>query len=71
MQIPWEKEAYFGLPAATWKDMMELYYPNTAWLGLQRDTFERLREYRRQEGLLTWEQTLEKLLNQRQEAMTS
>jgi hypothetical protein len=70
MQIPWEKEAYFGLPAATWKAMMELYYPNTAWLGLHRDTFERLREYRRQEGLLTWEQTVERLLHQSREAVT-
>jgi uncharacterized protein DUF6084 len=30
-QIPWEKEASFRLPAATWQELMDLYYPNSAW----------------------------------------
>jgi hypothetical protein len=41
-QIPWEKEANFRLPVATWKTMMEHYYPNSAWLCLRRDIFDRL-----------------------------
>jgi hypothetical protein len=61
-QISWEKEAYFRLPAATWRGLMDLYYPNSAWLCLRRDVFDRLDEYRSRRGLPTLEQALERLL---------
>jgi hypothetical protein len=61
-QVPWEKEAYFRLPAATWKALMELHYPNSAWLCLRKDVFDELSDYRSRHGLATWEQTLEALL---------
>lgn len=61
-QIPWEKEARFQLPVQVWRDVMEHYYPNTAWLSLQKDIFDRLLAYKRQRGLPTWEQTIEHLL---------
>ena len=41
-QIPWDREAKFSLPVRTWKTMMEMYYPNTAWLNLRKDAFDRL-----------------------------
>ena len=40
-QISWDKEAPFKLPVSTWRDMMDHYYPNSAWLCLRRDVFER------------------------------
>lgn len=61
-QIGWDKEAYFRLPAATWQDLMDLYYPNSAWMGLRKDVFDRLNEYRSRNGLATWEQAFERLL---------
>jgi hypothetical protein len=61
-QIPWETEATFRLPAATWRGLMEAYYPNSAWLCLRKDVFDRLDEYRSRQGLPTWEQALERLL---------
>src|SRR5262249_41763008 len=61
-QISWEKEAYFRLPAATWKALMDQYYPNSAWLCLRKDVFDWLSEYRSRCGLPTWEQALEALL---------
>jgi hypothetical protein len=61
-QISWEKEAYYRLPAATWQAMMDHYYPNCAWLCLQKDVFERLASYKRLQGLPTWEKALERLL---------
>jgi hypothetical protein len=61
-QVPWAKEASFRLPVRTWKEMMDLYYPNTAWLHLDRDLFDRLYHYKMQHGLPTWEQALERLL---------
>jgi hypothetical protein len=61
--IPWEKEAAFRLPVPVWKGLMELYYPNTAWLCLHRDVFDQLYSYKSRHGLPTWEQALQRLLN--------
>jgi hypothetical protein len=61
-QIPWDKETAFRLRVAVWKEMMERYYPNSAWLCLRKDIFDRLYEYKSRHGLLTWEQALESLL---------
>ena len=61
-QIPWNKEARFRLPIVAWQDMMEHYYPNTAWLCLRRDVFERLARYKSEQGIPTWEQALESIL---------
>ncbi|MDQ2925507.1 MAG: DUF6084 family protein, partial [Acidobacteriota bacterium] len=44
------------------KEMMDLYYPNTAWLCLRRDTFEQLYEYKVRQGLPTWEQAIARAL---------
>lgn len=61
-QIPWTKEAYCGLPAQTWQQLMDCHYPNQAWLCLRRDVFERLNRYKRERGIPTWEQALESVL---------
>jgi len=61
-QVPWAKEASFRLPVRAWKEMMDAYYPNTAWLCLEREVFDRLYQYKMQQGLPTWEQALEMLL---------
>ena len=61
-QISWSKEAAFDLPVGVWKQMMDEYYPNTAWLCLSRDVFDRLHQYKMDRGLPTWEQTLESML---------
>ena len=61
-QISWEKEAGYGVPVKVWKEMMQLYYPDSAWLCLRRDTFDRLHRYKIDSGLPTWEAALESLL---------
>ena len=60
--ISWDLEARFSLPAQTWREMMAHYYPNTAWLNLHRDAFDRLYYYKVENGIPTWEQALEQLL---------
>jgi len=62
--ISWDRETRFRLPVQVWKEMMNLYYPNTAWLNVRRDVFERLRQYRMTHTFTGWEQTLERLLDQ-------
>jgi hypothetical protein len=61
-QISWDKEAQFRLPVKVWQEMMEHYYPNSAWLNLRRDVFEKLQNYKMRGGLPTFEQALESLL---------
>jgi hypothetical protein len=60
--ISWEKEARFKLPVKVWRDMMDAYYPNSAWLSLRRDVFERLYQYKVRNGIPTWEEALEAVL---------
>src|SRR5262249_7192433 len=33
-QVPWDREASFRLPAATWKALMDHHYPDSVWLRL-------------------------------------
>lgn len=61
-QIGWDKEARFRLPSKVWREMMDHYYPNSAWLRLRRDVFERLYEYKRRNGMATWEEAIESLV---------
>jgi hypothetical protein len=61
-QIPWDREARFQLPVQIWKEMMNLYYANSAWLCLPRDVFDHLYEYKSRHGIPSWEQMFERLL---------
>lgn len=60
--ISWDKETKFRMPVKVWRDMMDFYYPNTAWLSLRREVFERLYQYKVRHGIPTWEEALEQML---------
>jgi uncharacterized protein DUF6084 len=60
--ISWDKEARFNLPVKVWHDMMDTYYPNSAWIRLSRDIFDRLYDYKVRHGIPTWEQALGRML---------
>lgn len=60
--ISWDKETKYRLPLKVWKDMMDQYYPNSAWLCLRRDVFLELDCFKRERGIPTWEQTFETML---------
>jgi Family of unknown function (DUF6084) len=60
--IPWSKESRFRLPVRAWRETMDHYYPNSAWLRIRQDVFDRLHQYKMQAGLATWEEALESLL---------
>jgi hypothetical protein len=63
-QISWDKECAYRMPAKIWSDLMNHHYPNSAWLSVRRDIFDRLSEFKRQNSLLTWENVFELLLAQ-------
>jgi Family of unknown function (DUF6084) len=60
--VPWEKEAAWRLPVATWQQMMEQHYPNQLFFALRKDVFNRLYEYKTQHALPTFEQAIARLL---------
>ncbi len=61
-QVPWEKEAPFRLPVAVWRELMDRYFPGSAWLRLRRETFDALHQFRGRRALPTWEEAIEALL---------
>jgi hypothetical protein len=69
-QISWEQEANFKMPIAVWKQMMEQYYPNTAWLCLRKDVFDRLMRFKIEHAIPNWEQALERLLSEQGDEVT-
>jgi Family of unknown function (DUF6084) len=60
--ISWDKESKFRLPLKAWKDMMETFYPNQAWLCLRKDVFEELQRFKVERGIPTWEEAMQTLL---------
>lgn len=61
-RVSWNKECTYALPVQTWRGLMEQHYPNSGWLYLERETFDRLSEFKRRNGLATWENTIEQML---------
>jgi Family of unknown function (DUF6084) len=60
--IPWSTEARFAMPAGIWKECIDLHHPNTRWLALRRDVFERLYEFKVQQGLATFDEAVERMI---------
>ncbi len=61
-RIPWTKEARFRLPVAVWRDLIQRHYPDSAWLCLRRDVFDRLYRYKARRGVPAWETVIDELL---------
>jgi hypothetical protein len=61
-QISWDQECVYRMPVKVWAELMNYHYPNSAWLSLDRDVFDKLTAFKRRHGLLTWDQTIERLL---------
>ena len=49
--MAWHEEASFRLPVAVWREMMDLYFPNSGWLLLSRDTLDALTRYKAERAL--------------------
>jgi uncharacterized protein DUF6084 len=61
-QISWSKEAVYRLPVAHWQEMIQRYYPNSAWIRLHKDVFDQLYQYKATHSLPTWEEVVVHLL---------
>jgi Family of unknown function (DUF6084) len=59
--VPWSCEARFALPVAVWREAVDAFFPNSAWIRVSRDLFDELRRFKIATGLPTWDAALERL----------
>lgn len=62
--VSWSEEASYRLPVALWRELMDMYFPDTGWLRLRRETLDSLQRFRAERGLLTWDEALDRLLKE-------
>jgi Family of unknown function (DUF6084) len=67
-QVPWHTEATYRLPVAVWRQLMDLYFPNAAWIRVRRETLDALQRFKARRALPTWDDALEALLKETGEA---
>ncbi len=61
-QVAWDCEASYSMPVAVWQQVIQLNYPSTGWLRLDRDVLTDLARYQAEHGLTTWDATITSLL---------
>ena len=67
-QLSWSLEAEHRLPVSVWHALMDIYFPGSGWIRLDRGSIDALARYRTAHGLTSWEDTLSALLPQAVEA---
>ena len=61
-QLSWSLEASCRLPVDTWRALMEMNFPGSGWIRLDRDTIAALGRYRSGAGLTSLDQAVTALL---------
>ena len=59
--VPWSCEARYPLDVAIWRESMDAFFPNSAWIRVNRELFDELRRFKIATGLPTWDAALERL----------
>jgi hypothetical protein len=59
--VPWSCEARYELPVTVWREAMDIFFPNAAWIRVNRDIFDELRRFKTSMGLITWDAVLDRL----------
>jgi hypothetical protein len=59
--VPWSCEARYALPVAVWREAVDAFFPNSAWIRVNRQLFDELRRFKIATGLPTWDAALERL----------
>jgi len=57
-------EASYRLPVKVWRDLMDLYFPNSGWIRLRRDVIDSLTRYKAERAIPSWEDAFEMLLKE-------
>ena len=66
VKVPWECSTGFAMPVATWREMVDHYYPHTGWVALGDETMEALRARKAERGLHSFDATVTELLRETQ-----
>jgi hypothetical protein len=66
-QVPWHLEANYRMPIGVWQELMDLYFPQQAWMRLRRDTVDALLRYKAAHAIPTWDETVTQLLSTAEE----
>ncbi|MCW2757513.1 MAG: hypothetical protein JWO46_1259 [Nocardioidaceae bacterium] len=61
-QLPWDAEARYDLPVAVWRQLIATHFPGKGWIRLDHDTIAALQELRSRRGHLSWDETVDELL---------
>ena len=64
LPVPWHVEARHRLPVKVWRDVMDLYFPDSGWLRLRRDTIDALTRYKAERAIPSWEDAFALLLKE-------
>jgi hypothetical protein len=60
--VPWSKSIDFRMPVSVWQDMIEHYYPGTAWVAVHSATLDALQRLKLRRGLATVDACIAELL---------
>jgi hypothetical protein len=60
--VSWNLEAPYRLPVAVWRGVMDLYFPNSGWMRVSRETLDQLQRFKASRAVPTWDQAFELLL---------
>jgi len=61
-QISWDLEAKYRMPVEVWHDLMDLYFPGSGWIRVDRETLDALMQFKAARALPSWEAAFEALL---------
>jgi uncharacterized protein DUF6084 len=60
--VSWSCESHYRMPAAVWRETIDAFFPNSAWLRIDRETFDELYRFKIAGGFPTWEAALGRLI---------
>jgi uncharacterized protein DUF6084 len=63
-QVPWSKETSYRLPAAVWREAIDVHFPNSAYLRVSRQTLDALQRFKSRRALPTWDSVVSALLDE-------
>jgi hypothetical protein len=64
VQLSWEESTNYRMPIEVWRELIAAHYPHRAWVAAGEETIERLRRYKLEQGLPSYEAALERLMDQ-------
>jgi hypothetical protein len=63
VQISWEESSEYRMPIGVWQEMIAAHYPYRGWVPAGSETIERLRRYKLEQGLPSYDAALERLMD--------